>query len=400
MRGYVIVMVVAMLAYGGVVQGETTVFQDATEVGDDPGFLDDGLVSQIEPQPSPKEDCNNGARWMMQIFTDDRNPARWQNPEIGPQHPMFKIDVSSLNDMVINDAELSYWLRPRKQNKNCCIPMKDLKISRLLPGKAWIEGTGNGDPALDGEPSWNSQAHYLNPAWDLGGATAATDIDMASTVTVPNIGGLYKGELREHRTNVTGLVQAWTHGVENNGMIQWGGVINKEIGEACSKHYRIFFHGIMLSEYQDETEQMRDPFGQRFYIRWYHRPALIVDWDPLVVDLDILPSDDPNLLTVNMKSNGRLPVAILGSEDYNVNNIDVNSISINDMIFPVKEARVEKDENGDGLLDLVIHFSRRDVISGLGLVPDEVPVDITVTATTVTGGPLSGTDSVIPMPTE
>ena len=173
--------------------------------------------------------------------------------------------------------------------------------------------------------------------------------------------------------------------------------------EGLTEPHRIVTIGPDLSEYGLPSLE-RGLAGISGYVvngvEENHRPALIVDWDPLVVDLDILPSDDPNLLTVNMKSDGRLPVAILGSEDYNVNNIDVNSISINDMIFPVKEPRVEKDENGDGLLDLVIHFSRRDVISGLGLAPDEVPVDITVTATTVTGGPLSGTDSVIPMPTE
>jgi len=137
---------------------------------------------------------------------------------------------------------------------------------------------------------------------------------------------------------------------------------------------------------------------------------------PLVVNLDILPSDDPNNFAVNLNSKGRLPIAILGSETLDVNEIDVNSISIAGTVLPLKTPSV-CDESGDGIPDLVVHVSRRDLIMALGL--DEMDsgtvVPITVEGNLqgytingydmnddqimkdfyVNGRPFRGTDSII-----
>ncbi|MHC4445295.1 MAG: hypothetical protein ACYTBZ_13040 [Planctomycetota bacterium] len=126
------------------------------------------------------------------------------------------------------------------------------------------------------------------------------------------------------------------------------------------------------------------------------------------LDLDILPSDCPNLFTVNMQGKGRLPMAILGTEDFDVSDIDPGSISIADVVFPKKTPSIE-DESApvgedecacqvgtDGIDDLVVHFSRHDLIVALGLeamVPGtEVP--ITVTGELLDGTPFEATDCV------
>jgi hypothetical protein len=63
--------------------------------------------------------------------------------------------------------------------------------------------------------------------------------------------------------------------------------------------------------------------------------------------LDILPADCPNTFEPNKLSKGRLPVSILGSAEFDVTTIDVNSISINNVVFPVKSPTVQ-DVSGLG----------------------------------------------------
>ena len=126
-----------------------------------------------------------------------------------------------------------------------------------------------------------------------------------------------------------------------------------------------------------------------------------------VVPLDILPNDCPNQLTANVRSNGRLPIAIGGTDYFNVVDINLDTVAINGDIFPVKatigsvisavpgdlcECQVAGD---DGIDDLMLHFSRRQVVSGLGLVGqiDQI-VPVTVEGLLNDGTPFSATDCV------
>ena len=109
--------------------------------------------------------------------------------------------------------------------------------------------------------------------------------------------------------------------------------------------------------------------------------------------LDILPDDDPNVFVVNKKNNkskGRLPMAILGSEDFSVADIDADSISIADAVFPLKTPSIE-DVNLDGIDDLAIHVSRRDLIDAMGLDLLDAGTEVEVT---VNAGLLAGCDLV------
>jgi len=125
---------------------------------------------------------------------------------------------------------------------------------------------------------------------------------------------------------------------------------------------------------------------------------------PLEADLDILPSDDPNYLTQHTGTKARLPIALLGSADLDVTQINTDTIAIDGTLVPVKAPKVS-DENGDGIDDLKLHFARRDVIMDLGLdtMDPGTVVTITVTANLVpvqfeypqTGRPVIATDTVI-----
>ena len=119
---------------------------------------------------------------------------------------------------------------------------------------------------------------------------------------------------------------------------------------------------------------------------------------PIQVDVDILPSDDPNLFTPNKKGRGKLPIAILGSADLAATDIDPESVLIAG-IEPLRTS-TDKDEDGDGLVDLVVHINRRDLIDALSLdakIGETVAVDVTA-ACLPHGWAIEGQESIVIVP--
>jgi len=133
---------------------------------------------------------------------------------------------------------------------------------------------------------------------------------------------------------------------------------------------------------------------------------------PTRLSLDIKPGSCPNPLNTNTRSKGRLPMAILGTEDFDVSDIDPDSISIAGTVLPQKtpsiedeSAPVDGDEcacqvSTDGINDLVVHFSRREIITALALDTMEpgTVVPITVEGTLLDGTPFEATDCVTLVP--
>jgi len=106
------------------------------------------------------------------------------------------------------------------------------------------------------------------------------------------------------------------------------------------------------------------------------------------IAIDIKPGDIPN--SINPKSNGRIPVAILSNHTFDaVNQIDQNSLTFG---HSGDESRLafchSEDVNADGLRDLVCHFYTQNTgfLSG-----DTVGV---LKGKTIDGTPIRGTDSV------
>jgi len=119
--------------------------------------------------------------------------------------------------------------------------------------------------------------------------------------------------------------------------------------------------------------------------------------ETITVQLDIKPDDYPNPLNINTKGNGRLPMAIFGTEEVPAEDIVPVSIMIAGIVSPLKIS-TDKDVNGDGLIDLMMHFSRRGLIDALSLDTYAVgdTVDITVKATRAGDGcPIEATDSIL-----
>jgi hypothetical protein len=77
--------------------------------------------------------------------------------------------------------------------------------------------------------------------------------------------------------------------------------------------------------------------------------------------IDILPGTTVNPIAVS--NPGRTPVAILGSDAFDVAGIDADSLRFGPAGAPVRQTSIE-DVNRDGFRDLVGHFERRE--SGLG----------------------------------
>ncbi len=112
---------------------------------------------------------------------------------------------------------------------------------------------------------------------------------------------------------------------------------------------------------------------------------------PRVVQIDIKPGSDPN--SINLGSNGNVPVAILGSIDFNVSNVNASSINLAGanviLIGKAKTPQVSyEDVNGDGYTDLVANVSTKD------LQLSETDTMAKLTATLYDGTKIEGFDSI------
>lgn len=111
-------------------------------------------------------------------------------------------------------------------------------------------------------------------------------------------------------------------------------------------------------------------------------PAIIIR----SIEIDIKPDSDPN--TVNPKSMGGIPVAILGSVDFDAMQVDSSTVEFGpDKASPVHDGHVE-NVNGDDFTDMVFHFKVR----GAGIVCGVT--DMTLTGETFGGDSITGTDAV------
>jgi hypothetical protein len=106
------------------------------------------------------------------------------------------------------------------------------------------------------------------------------------------------------------------------------------------------------------------------------------------VIIDIKPGGEPN--SINPKSRGNIPVAILSTADFHV----VDHVAVDTLTFgPTGEEASQpfckpEDANGDGLLDLVCHFDTLTTNFESG---DRVG---RLTGKTISGEPILGEDSV------
>lgn len=110
------------------------------------------------------------------------------------------------------------------------------------------------------------------------------------------------------------------------------------------------------------------------------------------IDVDVKPGSDINPL--NLRSKGVLPVAILGSEDFDVALIDPTSLLLNG-VPPLRwnysdSSSCHDEEMPDGFGDLILKFSTPEIADSLGDVKQRDIVALTMTGFLMDGTPATG----------
>jgi hypothetical protein len=126
---------------------------------------------------------------------------------------------------------------------------------------------------------------------------------------------------------------------------------------------------------------------------------------PMPCAVDIKPASCPNPLNVN--SRGVVPAAVLGTEDFDVAEIDPASIELagvgairsrfEDMAGPVadgNECECTEDEP-DGLTDLTLKFDTQEIVEALGEVNHGDVLELALTGVLEDGTTIEGADCIV-----
>jgi arylsulfatase A-like enzyme len=113
---------------------------------------------------------------------------------------------------------------------------------------------------------------------------------------------------------------------------------------------------------------------------------------PIEIAIDIKPDGDPN--SINPSLEGDLPVAIRGSEDFDVADVDVTTLAFGPSAAPIDHSHGPhfEDLDGDGLTDLTAHYRIQETGITFG------DLSACVTGETIAGRPFRGCDAVRTVP--
>jgi len=224
-------------------------------------------------------------------------------------------------------------------------------------------GDGKADPVLEGT--------YVEGDWDRDYATWATVIQNDDgTYEMWYSGGM--GAMNHgigYATSPDGI--HWTRAEGNPIFDKWDGVDWRDDRTYCpavlkdGNSYQMWFAG-------------KDKETGSYAIGYATCVPPVVE-----VEIDVKPGSDPN--SINLKSKGVVPVAVLTTEEFDARSVDpVNVVFAG--ASPVHWAL--EDVDGDGDVDLVLHFKTQN----LGLDADST--EATLTGSTGDGQDIQGTDGV------
>ena len=110
------------------------------------------------------------------------------------------------------------------------------------------------------------------------------------------------------------------------------------------------------------------------------------------VVIDIKPGGEPN--SINPDGKGVIPVAILGSDTFDVTQIDVSTLDFEGAAPTHNAGGHLVDVNDDGFLDLVSHYRTQE--TGI----TEGQTEACLTGETLDGTPFEGCDDITTVPTD
>ena len=111
----------------------------------------------------------------------------------------------------------------------------------------------------------------------------------------------------------------------------------------------------------------------------------------LSAEIDIKPGSDPN--SINPKSKGVIPVAVLTTGDFDAVSVDADSVRFGPAEAEKRHKRAHvEDVDGDGDLDLLLHFRIQETGIALG------DTEACVIGQTYDGVPIMGCDSIRTVP--
>ncbi|MGB5892904.1 MAG: T9SS type A sorting domain-containing protein, partial [Ignavibacteriaceae bacterium] len=194
--------------------------------------------------------------------------------------------------------------------------------------------------------------------------------------------------------------------------------------ETYGNNIKIYINGVFEAEVSDDTF---DSGGVALAGGWNGYAPCYVEFDNVsvyneqngdgLVDFDIKPQSCPNPL--NVKSRGKFPVAILGTNDFDVTDIDPSTLllegvapirwSIEDVSTPLSSLSSSGQavlnpsfdvcdcttEGPDGYDDLTLKFNTQELVAALGTVNNGDELELTITGSLLDGTTIEGSDCVI-----
>ncbi|HEY3413769.1 MAG TPA: hypothetical protein VGM51_12055 [Armatimonadota bacterium] len=114
------------------------------------------------------------------------------------------------------------------------------------------------------------------------------------------------------------------------------------------------------------------------------------------INFDAMPGVVPNQINIKAKGKGVLPVAVLGSADFDVTTLDPSTIELGDpaltgTVQPVRYSLA--DVNLDGRIDLALKFDTSAMVAAGAI--DAASKELLLTGKTTDGSVVEGKDAIV-----